>query len=106
MKASCSRARRCRRRGCTSGPTTASTRSGRWRERGLKIMLDCDDPPMFKTDPTNDYIVAADHMGFGPEDFRQFMLNGIDGSWVDEPTKRRWRREWSAEVDDLIGLLD
>ena len=30
----------------------------------------------------------------------------IDGSWVDEPTKRRWRREWSAEVDDLIGQLD
>ena len=75
-------------------------------ERGLKIMLDCDDPPMFKTDPTNDYIVAADHMGFGPEDFRQFMLNGIDGSWVDEPTKRRWRREWSAEVDALIEQLD
>jgi adenosine deaminase len=75
-------------------------------ERGLKIMLDCDDPPMFKTDPTNDYIVAADHMGFGPEDFRQFMLNGIDGSWVDEPTKRRWRREWSAEVDGLIAQLD
>ena len=74
-------------------------------ERGLKIMLDCDDPPMFKTDPTNDYIVAADHMGFGPEDFRQFMLNGIDGSWVDEPTKRRWRREWSAEVDELVGQL-
>jgi adenosine deaminase len=75
-------------------------------ERGLKIMLDCDDPPMFKTDPTNDYIVAADHMGFGPEDFRQFMLNAIDGSWVDEPTKRRWRRDWSAEVDELIGQLD
>ena len=45
-------------------------------------------------------------MGFGPEDFRQFMLNGIDGCWVDEPTKRRWRREWGLEVDELISQLD
>jgi adenosine deaminase len=75
-------------------------------EGGLKIMLDCDDPPMFKTDPSNDYIVAAEHMGFGPEEFRQFMLNGIDGCWLDEPTKRQWRREWSLEVDQLIQQLE
>ena len=69
-------------------------------------MVDCDDPPMFKTDPTSDYIVAAEHMGFGPEDFREFVLNGIDGSWLDDPTKRRWRREWSPEIDELIAQLD
>jgi len=74
--------------------------------RGLKIMLDCDDPPMFRTDPTKDYVVAADHMGFTPADFRQFMLNGIDGTWLDEPTKREWRRTWSAEVDALEAQLE
>lgn len=74
--------------------------------RGIKLMLDCDDPPMFKTDPANDYIVAADEMGFGPADFRQFMFNGIDGTWLDEPTKRRWRLEWGREIDDLIVQLD
>jgi adenosine deaminase len=76
------------------------------KERGLKIMLDCDDPPMFATDPTTDYIVAADHMGFTAQDFKQCMLNGIDGTWVDEPTKRDWRRQWSIEVDSLIGALE
>jgi adenosine deaminase len=45
-------------------------------------------------------------MGFGPEDFREFVLNGIDGSWLDDPTKRRWRREWSREIDALIAQLD
>ena len=75
-------------------------------ERGLKIMVDCDDPPMFQTDPTNDYVAMADHMGFGPEDFREFVLNGVDGSWLDDPTKRRWRREWSQEIDELIAQLD
>lgn len=74
--------------------------------RGLKIMVDCDDPPMFKTDPTDNYVAMADHMGFGPQDFREFVLNGIDGSWLDDPTKRRWRREWSREIDALIAELD
>jgi adenosine deaminase len=74
--------------------------------RGLKIMVDCDDPPMFKTDPTSDYVAMAEPMGFGPEDVREFVLNGIDGSWLDDPTKRRWRREWSREIDALIGQLD
>ena len=73
---------------------------------GLKIMIDCDDPPMFKTDPTDNYIAMADHMGFGPTDFREFALNGIDGSWLDEDTKRTWRDEWSREIDALISQLD
>jgi adenosine deaminase len=73
------------------------------REFGLKISLDCDDPPMFKTDPTKDYIVAAEHMGFTVEDFRQCMLNGIDGSWLGESTKQVMRREWTQEFDELAA---
>ena len=75
------------------------------REFGLKISLDCDDPPMFKTDPTKDYIVAAEHMGFTVEDFRQCMLNGIDGSWLGESTKQVMRREWTQEFDELAAEI-
>ena len=75
------------------------------KEFGIKLMIDCDDPPMFKTDPTRDYIVCADHMGFTVDDFRQCMLNGIDGTWLDEPTKREMRREWAAEFDALASRV-
>ena len=75
------------------------------REFGLKISLDCDDPPMFKTDPTKDYIVAAEHMGFTVEDFRQCMVNGIDGSWWGESTKQVMRREWTQEFDELAAEI-
>lgn len=74
--------------------------------RGIKLMLDCDDPPMFKTDPSNDYVVAAEHMGFGPADFRRFMLNGIDGCWVDDSTKRQWSEQFGREFDALAASLD
>jgi adenosine deaminase len=73
--------------------------------RGIKLMIDCDDPPMFQTDPTRDYVVAAEHMGFTPDDFRQFLLNAIDGTFTDEPTKRRWRRDLIAEYDGLAAQL-
>lgn len=75
------------------------------REFGLKISLDCDDPPMFKTNPTKDLIMAHNHMGFEVEDFRDCMLNGIDGSWLDEPDKRVMRRQWATEFDDLVAQL-
>lgn len=77
----------------------------RMREFGLKISLDCDDPPMFKTDPTKDYVVAAEHLGFTVEDFRECMLNGIDGSWLDESTKREMRSSWAQEFADLAAKL-
>jgi adenosine deaminase len=74
--------------------------------RGIKLMIDCDDPPMFRTDPSNDYIVAADHMGFGIDDFRRFVMNGIDGCWIDESTKTAWKRDWGTEIDAIAARLD
>lgn len=75
----------------------------RMREFGLRISLDCDDPPMFKTDPTRDYVVAAEHLGFTVDDFRDCMLNGIDGSWLDESTKQEMRLGWTREFDELAA---
>lgn len=75
-------------------------------ERDLKIMINSDDPPMFKTEIGREYVVMARHMDFAPEDFKQFVLNGIDGAWVPDPTKRQWREEWSREIDQMIEELD
>jgi adenosine deaminase len=76
------------------------------KEKGLKIMLNSDDPPMFHTDPTYEYILCAEHMQFTPGDFREIVLNGIDGSWLPDPTKRQWQREWGQEIDELIAQLN
>ncbi len=76
------------------------------KEAGLKITLNSDDPPMFQTDPTNEFILGVEHMGFTPEDVKQMALNAIDGSWLPEDKKGEWRREWSAEIDKSIKQLD
>ncbi len=71
---------------------------------GLKLTVDCDDPPMFKTDPTNDY-VALIPMGFGPADFRRFVGNAIDGSWLDETSKSSLGAEFAAAFSRLDSEL-
>ena len=73
---------------------------------GLKVMLDCDDPPMFGTDPTKDYVVASQYMGFDPQAVRELVLNGIDGSWLGDTTKRQMRRDWGREIDEMISRLE
>ena len=73
--------------------------------KGIKLMLDCDDPPMFKTNPSRDFVLAHEHMGFGVDDFRRFLMNGIDGCWVDEGTKAAWRRDLGAEFDALAAQV-
>jgi adenosine deaminase len=39
--------------------------------------------------------------GFGLDDLRGFMLNGLDGAWIDDRTRAQWRREWTREFDNL-----
>ena len=73
--------------------------------RGLKIMLNSDDPGMMQSDIGGDYIVVGEHMRFEPVDFKRFMLNGIEAAWVDDATKQHWRSEWSKEFDELLSQL-
>ncbi len=88
------------------GPDFSTHPIKEMKERGIKLMIDCDDPPMFQTDPTRDYVVAAEHMGFTVADFRQCLMNAIDGSFADEPTKRDWRLQLGREFDDVAAKLD
>jgi adenosine deaminase len=69
---------------------------------GLRVVLNSDDPAILKAGPAENYILARERMGFSPSEFKQFALNGIEGSWLDEATKAQWQKEWSQEMDRLI----
>lgn len=74
--------------------------------RGIKVVIGADDPTLAKTTLGHEYAVLADHMGYRPEDFKRFVLNGIDGAWLDESTKRDWRRRFSEEIDKLTAEIE
>nr|WP_246541707.1 adenosine deaminase [Collimonas antrihumi] len=74
-------------------------------QQGLKIHPNTDDPTLHKVTPTEAWHMMMLHFGFGLDQLREFMLNGLDGAWIDEQTRQQWRTEWSASFDALRSRL-
>jgi adenosine deaminase len=72
---------------------------------GLKIHPNTDDPTLHKVNPSEAWELMFSHFGFGIDDLRGFMLNGIDGAWVDTTTQESWRTQWASEFDALAATL-
>ncbi|MDE1180415.1 adenosine deaminase [Paraburkholderia sp.] len=70
---------------------------------GLRIHPNTDDPTLHKVNPSEAWALMFDHFGFGVDDLRQFMLNGVEGAWVDDATKAEWRANWVGAFDALAG---
>lgn len=68
---------------------------------GLRVHPNTDDPALHAVTPSGAWLKMVRDFGFGVADLRGFMLNGIDGAWVDDGTRRRWRADWGAEFDRL-----
>jgi adenosine deaminase len=75
-------------------------------DRGLLVMLNSDDPTMLGFNPAQNYILAYEQMGFEPTVFKELVLNGIEGAWLDENTKRQMRKDWAQEIDQMMSSLD
>jgi adenosine deaminase len=69
--------------------------------RGIRVHPNTDDPTFHNVTPTLAWQMMMRDFGFGLDELRAFMLNGLDAAWIDEDTRRNWRREWSAEFDAL-----
>lgn len=71
---------------------------------GLRIHPNTDDPAFHLIDPTQCWESMVADFGYSFTDLRQFMLNGIDGAWVEEDEKRTWAHTWAAEFDALLAV--
>ena len=72
---------------------------------GLNIFPNSDDPPLHHTNPGKCYADMVRKFDYSIDDIRQFIIHSINASFVDEPTKKTWRREWLAEFDELRKSL-
>ena len=70
---------------------------------GLKLHPNSDDPAFHQVTPSQVWELMVSHFGFGLADLRGFMLNGLDGAWIDDSTRATWEREWAAEFDRLAA---
>jgi adenosine deaminase len=75
-------------------------------DEGLKIMINSDDPPMFHTDIGKEYVGMVQAAEWGPERVREFVMNGIDGSWASDDEKRSLRDTFTRELEELDAQLE
>lgn len=75
-------------------------------DAGLKMMINSDDPGLFNCSLTDEYKIVHNNFGFGTDKIKEFILNGIEGSWLDDATKRSWKQSWSNEIDEMINQLN
>ena len=72
---------------------------------GLRVHPNTDNPTLHKVTPTRAWRMMAEDFGFGLDELKGFMLNGLDAAWLGDSQRGRWRREWADEFDSLRKRL-
>lgn len=72
---------------------------------GLKIYLNIDDLMLYKVNLGEVWELMFSYFGFIVVDLKQFMLNGIDGVWVDDVMKVVWCVVWVLEFDVFVVMF-
>jgi adenine deaminase len=73
---------------------------------GLRIHPNTDDPALHHVTPTQAWHMMVRDFGFGLDELRGFMLNGIAAAWIDEGERQRLRAEWGERFDSLRAGLE
>jgi aminodeoxyfutalosine deaminase len=77
-------------------PSIAEHPLRRMAAAGLFVTLNSDDPPMFGTSLSNEYLVAGRDLGFSPAELAALAGNGVRASFLDEPEKEALLAEIAA----------
>ena len=68
------------------------------KDAGVFLTVNSDDPPMFSTDLTREYLLLA-RQGFSWEELWKLNKNAIEASFLSEKEKHTYRREWELFVE-------
>jgi aminodeoxyfutalosine deaminase len=77
-------------------PSIADHPLRRMVEAGLFVTLNSDDPPMFGTSLSNEYLVAGRDLGFSPAELAGLAANGVRASVLAEAQKEALLTEIAA----------
>ncbi len=74
-------------------------------EQGLVVTVNSDDPTMFHTTLSDEYLVLLRDLGFTAEELKTLSLNGVDASFLPEAEKSglraKFEEEWRALGSEL-----
>jgi adenosine deaminase len=70
-------------------------------EEGLYITINSDDPPMFNTTLTNEYIVGQKSFNWGQDTLEQLVLNAVNVTLLPENEREIMYLEFKAAFERL-----
>lgn len=70
-------------------------------DAGLIVTVNSDDPPMFNTTLTNEFIVCADAFGWDANQLKQLTYNAVDVSLLPDDKKTTLRHDFERQFTAL-----
>jgi adenosine deaminase len=70
-------------------------------DEGLYITINSDDPPMFNTTLTDEYLRATQILGCGAETIEQLAINAVRASLLPEASRAEMERRFRTEFARL-----
>ena len=68
-------------------------------DEGLYVTINSDDPPMFNTSLTNEYLQIHKTFGFGPDLLKKLVLNALNASFYED--KENLKKKFETEFREL-----
>ncbi|MBI2265304.1 MAG: adenosine deaminase [Armatimonadetes bacterium] len=84
-------------------PKAAAHPIGDYVQRGLSVTVNSDDPVMFGSSITEEYLFLAQQLGFTMEDLKRLSLNGISASFLTKAEKEEMRSLFEAEWQEILA---
>lgn len=75
------------------------------RAAGLYVTLNSDDPAMFDTTLTDEYLKCADAFGWSAADCEQLSLNALRAALLPEATRAALERDFQAQFAQLRAKM-
>ena len=82
-------------------PSLAEHSLPRLLEEGLYTTLNSDDPPLFNTTLTDEYLKVVHTMNLGLDVLEQLVQNGIGASGLPEAQRKKMSLEFRQESERL-----
>ncbi|MCK4308425.1 MAG: adenosine deaminase [Candidatus Atribacteria bacterium] len=70
---------------------------------GLMVTINSDDPTMFDTSITNEYLVLIQKFGFSLEEIKQISLNSIEACFMLDKEKDLMKENFNNKWKDLLS---
>ncbi len=70
--------------------------------QGLYVTINSDDPPMFNTTLTNEYLVGHQTFGWDEETIQQFVLDAVKVTLLPKKEQTDMLRSFSAAIENLM----